>query len=136
MPSGTPEPEMSEKDGEIVSRGRVDRELDKLHPVEHRRVGKRSPAGLRLDDDQRAQSVARGQPCRSRAEFVVEDLERERATIARRQHRSQKTDDVEIALSGEVAEMAAPRQQVGRHQWRVGELNKEELFGRKCGDPG
>jgi len=127
---------MSEKDGEIVSRGRVDRELDELHTVEHWGVGKRSSAGFRLDEDQRAQSVASGQACWSRAEFVIEDLERERAPIAGGQHRSQKTDDIEIALSGEVAEMPAPRQQVSRHQWSVGELNKEEFFSRQCSDPG
>src|SRR5689334_9078620 len=118
MPPGTAEPEMAEKGGKLLSRCRVDGEFDKLHPVEDRRVGKSPPAGFRLRQNQRAQSVSSGQACWSGPEFVIEDLEGERAAITRGQHRPQKADDVEIALSRKVAEMAAPRQQVASHQRR------------------
>src|SRR5438309_3906092 len=136
MPSGVPKTEMSEKDGEILSKGRVDREFDKLHPVEDRRVGKSLPAGFRLRQDQRAYPVSCGQACWGRSEFVVEDLQRQRAAIAGGQHRSQKPDDIEIALPGKVAEVAAPRQQIASHQRRIGKLDKKELFSRKCRDSG
>src|SRR5580693_5097205 len=131
MPPGAPKPEMSEEGSEIVAGDGIDREFDKLHPVEDRRFGELPPAGFRLRQDQGAYSVSCGEACWSRSKFVVEHLERERATIAGGQHRAQESHDIEIALSGEVAEMAAPRQQVASHQRRIRKLDKKELFGRK-----
>src|SRR5215467_8308643 len=98
MPPGAAEAEMAEKRGEFLSCCRVDREFDKLDPVEDRRVGKSPPAGFRLRKNQRTQSVSCGEACRSGPEFVVEDFEGERALIPRGQHRPQKTDDVEITV--------------------------------------
>src|SRR5205814_3802212 len=48
----------------------------------------------------------------------------------------EKADDVEIALSGKVAEMPAPGERVTGHPRRVRELREEQLLGRKRSDAG
>ena len=94
-------------------------------------LGARQPAArLALEVEQRAHRVDRGAPVRRLAEHVVEDLERERAAVARAQHLLEEGRDVELALAGEVAEVARPLQHVHGEQRRVGHLHEEDALAR------
>ena len=71
-------------------------------------------AQLFFEQQQRAHAVDRGRARRRGAEFVVEDLERDRPVVAARQHVAHEARHRQRALSGEVAEMPAPRQRSSR----------------------
>ena len=60
------------------------------------------------------------------AEDVVEDLERQRAVVAGGEHVLDEAGEVEAALAGEAAVVAAPLQDVHRQARRVGELEEED----------
>jgi hypothetical protein len=68
------------------------------------------------------------------AEFVVEDLERDRPVVAARQHVAHEACHRERALAREAAEVPAPRQRIEPHQWRIGELGEEDAVARNACD--
>ncbi len=103
------------------------RRLDVLAQLDERvavqRGGRRQPV---LEDEQRAHRVDRHPPRVAGAEDVVEDLQRERPVVARRQGRAQHARHVQPALPGEQAVVAAPLQHVHVHPRRVRELQEED----------
>ena len=118
-------PSAAQQSCELGGRVLVERELDELD-AEHSCARRQMRRGLVGERDQRAHAV-RGEPARrAGAELVVEDLERERAGIARRLDRPDEIGDGEIALSGKAAEMPAPAQHVHVELRRVGELDEED----------
>ena len=87
-----------------------------------------------LEHEQRAHGVDRRAVGVGLAEDVVEHLERERAVVAGGQHAGDEVGEVERALAGEAAVVAAPLQDVHAQVRRVGELEVEELLARDAGD--
>ena len=110
---------------------RRDRQLGER--VAAQRGGRREPA---LEQQQRAHRVDRHPPRIGLAEDVVEDLERERALVAGRQHVLEEAGEVEAALPREAAVVAAPLQHVHDQVRRVRELEEEQLLGRDVADAG
>ena len=100
-----------------AARARRRRRIGELDAVDRARAPPASPPRRASrsrtslsSQQQRAHRVDRGAPVRRLAEHVVEDLERQRAAVARAQHLLEEADDVELALAREVAVVARPLQ--------------------------
>ena len=128
--------------GEARARLGIDRELDEFEAVTHRRrrggehARRRSGVAREFffQQQQRTHCVDRSRARRRGAEFVVEYFERDRSVVAARQHIAGEAGDRERALSGEQAEMPAPRQWVEPHHRRVGQLGEEDAIARNFRD--
>ena len=81
-----------------------------------------------LEQDQRAHGVDRRAARVGLAKDVVEHLERQRAAVAGGQHPRREAGDVECALAGEAAVVAAPLQDVHPQVGRIRELQEEDLL--------
>ena len=159
MHAGAPEAEALEERTECTSGGVVHGKLEEGESGQRRRgrrVEERDASGegcrgiccapgspgeqplphLALEIKQRAHRVDRSAAIWSLAKDVVEDLERQRAGIARTQHLLEKIRDVELALAGEIPEVASPLQRVHRQERRVGQLHEEYLVSRDVCDAG
>ena len=106
----------------------VDADLHEGEAVQAR--ARRQPV---LEHDQRAHGVDRGAVGVGLAEDVVEHLERERTGVAGGQHAGEESDEVERALAGETAVVAAPLEHVHAQVRRVGELEVEDLVDARDG---
>src|SRR6202000_2481570 len=91
-------------------RGRL-RRLEQLRPGH--------TGALFLEEQERAIAIERGRAVRRSAKAVVEDFERERSRIARRQHLAREAGHIEIALPWKAAVMTAPFQHVHRELRRI-----------------
>jgi len=157
--AGAPEAEALEERTECTSGGVVHGKLEEGESGQRRRgrrVEERDASGegcrgiccapgspgeqplphLALEIKQRAHRVDRSAAIWSLAKDVVEDLERQRAGIARTQHLLEKIRDVELALAGKVAVVPRPLQHVHRQQRRVGHLQEEDALARDRRDAG
>ena len=89
-----------------------------------------------VEREQRAQGVD-GRAARvGLAEHVVEHLERQRPGVAGDEYVAEERGQVEGALAGEEAVVAAPLQHVHVHVRRVGQLQEEQLLARDVADAG
>src|SRR5690348_7925620 len=86
----------------------VNGELDELDPIEARRWRQCRCSGFGLCHQQRAQSVARDQPRRRGAEFIVEYFQRQRPTITGGERSAQEVGDRQLTLAWKIPEVAAP----------------------------
>ena len=84
--------------------------------------------------EQRAHAVDGDAGGRGAAELLVEDLQRNRAAIARAQHRVEIVDDGVLALPRVAAVVAAQRHRVHQQRRRVGNLREGDFVGRQIGD--
>lgn len=128
--------------------GFVDRELQELHAVisagrrrgeQHARFDRRvlllqAQAGLFFEVQQRTQAVGGILPGRCGAEAVVEDFQRQRATVTRGEDRRQETGHVHFALPREAAKVAAPLQHIHGQDRRIGHLHEEDLVAGDVAD--
>ena len=111
----------------MPARGRVDAELDERVAVERPARQRSHRAASSSTSSERSASTA----IRSRvglAEDVVEDLERQRPVVAGGEHVRGEVGEVEAALPGEAAVVAAPLEDVHHEVRRVGELEEEDLL--------
>ena len=69
--------------------------------------------------------MARG----SRAKFVAEHLQRQRAAIAGGEHRSQEVRNRQLPLPGRIPGVTAPGERVHRQARCVGKLHEEDPLG-------
>src|SRR4029078_2745525 len=76
--------------------------------------------------DQRTPPVDRDLPRRPGAVLVIENLERQVATIACRLHGSEETGDVEVALSRHVSEVPAPGEKVHIEERRIADPQQKK----------
>ena len=116
-------------DGELDEREavRLDR-LGRAGQVQSRRWGSVHEAAQRLlEPDQGPHRVHRGVAGIGLAEDVVEDLQRQRPPIAGGDHPAEEPGQVEAALPGEAAVVAAPLEDVHGQEGGVGQLQEEEL---------
>ena len=86
--------------------------------------------------DQRAAAVDGDRARRAAPELIVEDFQRQGAVIAGGGDGAHEVGDRQVALTGHVAEMAAPVEQVHVDQRRVCELHDEDLVGGDGADRG
>ena len=101
------------EEGEAVERRCAAGGSNSSTPFARRAASPASPcaqpaAHLALEESSERIASTRGAPVRRLAEHVVEDLERERAGVARAQHLLEEAVEVELALAGEVAVSGAP----------------------------
>ena len=115
--------------GQPLSRRIVDGEFDEFHAFGAGARGQ-SPDASVGQLDQRATAIDRDDVRGGGAEQVVEDLQAQVAVVAGRPHGIREALDVEVALAGHVAVMAAPRQQIHLQPGRVGELDEEDAIAR------
>ena len=85
------------------------------------------PFSLIANRHQRPQPILRDERSRTRAEAIVEDLERERAIIADLEQFADELRHGQVALPRHAAEMPAPEQQVHRQARRIGKLDEGYL---------
>ena len=156
--AGAGEAERREGAGDRGAALVVDRDLGEREAVQLRGVGQR-PAPCRgrgrgrlpgaprrvvgqvvvhrlVERQQRAQGVDRRAARVGLAEHVVEHLERQRPGVAGDEHVAEERGQVEGALAGEEAVVAAPLQHVHVHVRRVGQLQEEQLLARDVADAG
>jgi hypothetical protein len=135
---------------ERCGRRLVHREFDEFDAAAgraRRRVGqaRHRDAGVPLERvqhlDQRTLPVDRHAARGAGAEAIVEDLQRQEPVEARRLQRVHERVDRQLALPGEAAVVAAPRQEVHLEPRRVGHLHEEDAVlrhgadGREVGAP-
>ena len=116
---------------------RPDSELDER--VAAQCGGRREPGHVRarhlLFEDQQRPARVDGHPLRiGLPEYVVEDLERQRAGVAGVQHAGREAGKREAALAGKAAVMPAPLQDVHDQVRSVGQLDEQQLLGRDLRD--
>ena len=90
--------------------------------------------GLLFQVQQRAQAVGGILPGGRCTEAVIEDFQRQRATVAGGQDRREEAGHVHFALPREAAEVAAPLQHVHRQDRCVSHLYEENLVARDVAD--
>src|SRR4051812_46007759 len=71
-------------------------------------------------------AVNRDATCRAGAELIVENLEREKAIVTRCKQRLHECIERKVALSGEVAVVPAPREEIHVEQRRVRHLHQKD----------
>lgn len=126
MAGGAGEAEGGEEGGEGF--GVVGDQFGEGDPGGGRGRGQGPDAGLLLEDQQGAAGVHGGRAGLGLPEDVVEDLEGERSVVTGAQDVFHQTRDVEAALTGEAAVVAAPLQDVHAEQRGVGQLEEEDLL--------
>jgi len=133
------ESERQEKVGKLLRLTFVVGELYEFDPLRAYAIrhGGHVDRDLRLsaDDpvheiDERAATIDGDRLRRAAPELVVEDFERKRTRIARGGDGPHEVHDRQVALSGHVAEMAAPVEEVHVDQRRIGELHQEDSIAK------
>src|SRR5690348_7941011 len=123
------EAECSQEAHQLGSSNLIDREFKKLYTVQGGNCGQCSTArGIRLGQYQRTKAITGDEAGRGCAKIVVEYFQRQRSAVARSEYRAQEICHVQLALSGEIAEMAAPAQHIHRQPGRVRQLHEEQLL--------
>ena len=134
VPAGQPEAEAAEERRSASASS--SETANSIHSTASGRArgGMRARPGAVAEPDQRALAVLGDPPRRGHAEAVVEDLEAEPAVVAGGEHRRHEVVDGQVALTGKVAEVPRPLQQVHVHARRVGELDEGHPVGRDRAD--
>ena len=135
-PSIKPGTDVSARRARDLEEGRVNPRRGwrgRHHEVCHRVVEAGEPV---LEEEQRSHGRPRGPAGIGLAYDVAEDLQRQRASVARLQHCGHHALDVEAPLSREAAVVTTPLEHVHVEQWRVGDLQEADPLARDAVERG